>query len=66
MSAICTRCGHEGLIRLRGTLDWGVAYQLCATCHGVLCGLNAAEHERFAIDLWQRAAVRSLAPVGTG
>ena len=64
MTDICTRCGHEGLIRLRGVLDLGVPYALCANCHGVYQSLTPAGASAFAIDLWQKGAVRSLAPVG--
>lgn len=64
MSAACTRCGHEGLIRLRGVLDWDVPYRLCAACFGVYQSLDAAAAARFAVDLWQRGAVQSLEPCG--
>jgi hypothetical protein len=63
-TATCTRCGQAGLIRLRGTLDWEVPYQLCANCYGVYRGLDGAAAERFAIDLWQRGAVAHLEPEG--
>jgi hypothetical protein len=63
-TSVCTRCGHEGLIRLSGTLDWDVPYQLCATCFGVYRGCDAVAAARFAIDLWQQGAVRSLDPEG--
>ena len=61
----CTRCGHEGWIRLRGTLAWDVPYALCATCLGVYRGLDDNAAARFAVDLWQRSAVLSLPPCGT-
>lgn len=61
----CTRCGQVGLIRLSGTLDWDVPYQLCANCYGVGRDLDDDAHKRFAIDLWQRAAVQHLEPCGT-
>jgi hypothetical protein len=63
-AAICTRCGQAGLIRLSGTLDWDVPYQLCANCYGVYRGLDGAAAERFAADLWQRGAVAHLEPEG--
>jgi hypothetical protein len=63
-AATCTRCGQAGLIRLSGTLAWGVPYRLCATCFAVYRDLDAAAAERFAIDLWQRGAVVHLEPEG--
>jgi hypothetical protein len=63
-AATCTRCCQVGLIRLRGTLDWDVPYQLCANCFGVYRGCDAVAAERFAADLWQRGAVLSLEPEG--
>lgn len=65
MSAgICTRCCQVGLIRLRGDLAFGVPYALCTNCHGVLQGLDDAEHAAFAADLWRRAVVAQLEPYG--
>ena len=64
VSVACTRCGHEGPIRLRGVLDWDVQYRLCATCLGVYRGLDDDAAARFAVDLWQRGAVQSLEPCG--
>jgi hypothetical protein len=61
----CTRCNQIAPIRMRDTLDWDVPYQLCGGCWDHYCNLDDDEAiSHFAIDLWKRAAVQSLAPMG--
>ena len=64
----CTRCGCDGLIRLRGTLEWKIPYRLCPNCAGVQATLPADSEAsaRFARDVWRRAVSEYLESVRTG
>jgi hypothetical protein len=59
----CTRCGHEGWIRTRGTLAFDVPYQLCSNCFGVYRDINRDAAYAFAQDLWRKGAALSLEPL---
>jgi hypothetical protein len=62
--AECTNCQRMRLIALQDTLDWGVPYKLCGDCNDHLSSLDDAEAAQFAIQLWQKAAIRSMQPLG--
>jgi hypothetical protein len=48
-----------------GVPGWEVPYKLCGSCCDYHLSLDDDEAEIFAADLWQRAAVLHLKPMGT-
>jgi hypothetical protein len=70
MTECCTRCNRDVPIRQRdiigGVPGWDVPYKLCGGCWDFYCSLDDGDAtSQFAFDLWQKAAVRSLKPMGT-
>lgn len=71
MSAVlaerCTRCERPGPIRVRGRLEWGNAYRLCADCYHDYRSLQLSSKalEGFGCGLWRQAPPEALERMNT-